>query len=142
MVRALLPAISATRVIGVPASSSLEINVPRAVYPVIFSSIPRISQTLSGVSLTRVEKLEDDVRIDGLEPELSPRHLFRSRFKDYGIGSVHVQFAFGVVYQSLEDAKELAQSGTVTVFNAAPLQIDDERSALSIPALIFPLLWV
>lgn len=56
MVRALLPAISATWVIGVPASSSLEINVSRAVYHVIFSSIPRISQTLSNVSLTRVEK--------------------------------------------------------------------------------------
>ena len=55
MVRALLPAISATWVIGVPASSSLEMNVPRAVYHVIFSSIPRISQTLSSVSLTRDE---------------------------------------------------------------------------------------
>ena len=36
-----------------------------------------------------------------------------------------MQFVLGVVYQRTEDAKELAQSGTVSVFDTAPLQIDD-----------------
>lgn len=67
----------------------------------------------------------DDVRIDGFRLELSPRHFFRSRLEDCGVGSVHVEFVFGVVYQSTEDAKELAQPGTVTIFDAAPFQIDD-----------------
>ena len=67
----------------------------------------------------------DDVRIDGFGLELSPCHLFRRRLEDCGISAVHVQFVFGVVYQSTEDTKELAQAGTVAVFDAAPLQIDD-----------------
>ena len=67
----------------------------------------------------------DDVRIDGFGLELSPRHLFRSCLEDCGVGSVHVEFVLGVVYQCTEDAKELAQAGTITVFDAAPLQIDD-----------------
>lgn len=50
----------------------------------------------------------DDVRIVGFELEQSPCHLFRSRFKNCGVGSVHVQFILGVVYQSTEDPKELA----------------------------------
>lgn len=57
MVRALLPAISATWVMGVPASGSPEMNMPRAVYQVIFSSMPTIPHALSGISLTRNEKL-------------------------------------------------------------------------------------
>ena len=36
-----------------------------------------------------------------------------------------MEFVLGVVYQCTEDAKELAQAGTITVFDAAPLQIDD-----------------
>ena len=36
-----------------------------------------------------------------------------------------MEFVFGIVHQSTEDAKELAQSGTVSVFDTAPLQIDD-----------------
>lgn len=57
----------------------------------------------------------DDVRIDGFGLELSPRHLFRSCLEDCGVGSVHVEFVLGVVYQCTEDAKELAQAGTITV---------------------------
>lgn len=67
----------------------------------------------------------DDVRIDGFGLELPPRHLFSSRLEDCGVGSVHVEFVFGIVYQCTEDAKELAQAGTVSVFDTAPLQIDD-----------------
>ena len=67
----------------------------------------------------------DDVGIDGFGLELSPRHLFSSRLEDCGVGSVHVEFVFGIVYQCTEDAEKLAQAGTVTIFDAAPLQIDD-----------------
>ena len=40
----------------------------------------------------------DDVRIDGFGLELPPRHLFRSRLEDCGVGSVHVEFVLGIVY--------------------------------------------
>ena len=67
----------------------------------------------------------DDVRIDGFGLELSPRHLFSSRLEDCWVGSVHVEFVLGIVYQCTEDAKELAQPGTVPVFDATSFQIND-----------------